>query len=103
METTGARVLIVDDDASSRRLLEVRLRALECDVVMATDGREALAAPAYGSIEAAVIAAFEPSALLKTYFEEHASDLVEGWLRESDPVATSSMLEGRVMTPLPEG
>ncbi len=44
METTGARVLIVDDDATSRRLLEVRLRALECDVVMATDGREALAA-----------------------------------------------------------
>ena len=44
METTGARVLIVDDDESSRRLLEVRLRALECDVVMATNGREALAA-----------------------------------------------------------
>ncbi len=44
METTGARVLIVDDEATSRRLLEVRLRALECDVVMATNGREALAA-----------------------------------------------------------
>ena len=43
METTGARVLIVDDDATSRRLLEVRLRALECEVLMATDGQEALA------------------------------------------------------------
>jgi DNA-binding NtrC family response regulator len=44
VETTGARVLIVDDDANSRQLLEVRLRALECEVSMATDGREALAA-----------------------------------------------------------
>ena len=43
-ETTGARVLIVDDDAASRRLLEVRLRALGCDVAMANDGRNALAA-----------------------------------------------------------
>jgi len=44
MDPAGARVLIVDDDASSRRLLEVRLRALECQVLMAADGREALAA-----------------------------------------------------------
>jgi len=44
MDPTGARVLIVDDDAASRRLLEVRLRALGCDVAMASDGREALAA-----------------------------------------------------------
>jgi len=44
MDTVGTRVLVVDDDAGSRRLLEVRLRALQCDVVMATDGREALAA-----------------------------------------------------------
>lgn len=44
MESSGARVLIVDDDAASRRLLEVRLRALECQVLMAADGREALAA-----------------------------------------------------------
>jgi DNA-binding NtrC family response regulator len=44
METTGARVLIVDDDAASRELLEVRLRALKCQVAMAADGREALSA-----------------------------------------------------------
>jgi len=43
LETTGARVLIVDDDAASRRLLEVRLRALDCDIVQAVDGQEALA------------------------------------------------------------
>jgi DNA-binding NtrC family response regulator len=44
MDTAGARVLIVDDDAASRRLLEVRLRALECDIAQAVDGQEALAA-----------------------------------------------------------
>jgi len=44
MDTAGARVLIVDDDATSRRLLEVRLRALECDILQAADGQEALAA-----------------------------------------------------------
>ena len=44
MDTAGARVLVVDDDATSRRLLEVRLRALDCDVVQAADGQEALAA-----------------------------------------------------------
>jgi DNA-binding NtrC family response regulator len=44
METTGARVLVVDDDAASRRLLEVRLRALECQATMAADGHEAMAA-----------------------------------------------------------
>ena len=44
METSGARVLVVDDDAASRRLVEVRLRALECQVAMAADGHEALAA-----------------------------------------------------------
>ena len=42
MDTTGARVLIVDDDPAARRLLDVRLRALECEVVMAADGRQAL-------------------------------------------------------------
>ncbi len=41
-DSAGARVLIVDDDATSRRLLEVRLRAMECDLVMAADGHEAL-------------------------------------------------------------
>ncbi|MBI2989409.1 MAG: sigma-54-dependent Fis family transcriptional regulator [Deltaproteobacteria bacterium] len=44
MRTTGARVLIVDDDAASRRLLEVRLRAMQCQALMAADGQEALAA-----------------------------------------------------------
>ena len=44
MDAIGARVLIVDDDAASRRLLEVRLRALGCETAMAADGHEALAA-----------------------------------------------------------
>ncbi len=44
METSGARILVVDDDAASRRLLDVRLRALECQVTMAADGHEAMAA-----------------------------------------------------------
>lgn len=44
METAGARVLIVDDDAASRRLLDVRLRALGCETVTASDGQDALAA-----------------------------------------------------------
>ncbi|MGH7829904.1 MAG: sigma-54-dependent transcriptional regulator, partial [Candidatus Binatia bacterium] len=44
MEAIGARVLVVDDDAASRELLEVRLGALKCEVVMAADGREALSA-----------------------------------------------------------
>ncbi len=44
METSGARVLIVDDDAASRRLLDVRLRAISCQTAMAANGREALAA-----------------------------------------------------------
>jgi DNA-binding NtrC family response regulator len=44
MQTSGARVLIVDDDPASRRLLEVRLRPLECDVATATNGEQALVA-----------------------------------------------------------
>src|SRR5262245_16577155 len=44
MAITGARVLIVDDDAASRRLLEVRLRPLECDVAMAGNGEQGLTA-----------------------------------------------------------
>jgi DNA-binding NtrC family response regulator len=43
MDAVGARILIVDDDAASRRLLEVRLRALGCDTITAADGQEALA------------------------------------------------------------
>src|SRR5215471_15106832 len=42
MQTSGARVLIVDDDPASRRLLEVRLRPLECDVATASNGEQAL-------------------------------------------------------------
>ena len=42
MLTSGARVLIVDDDAASRRLLEVRLRPLACDVATAGNGEQAL-------------------------------------------------------------
>src|SRR5256884_6438087 len=44
MQTSGARVLIVDDDPASRRLLEVRLRPLECDVSTAGNGEQALSA-----------------------------------------------------------
>ena len=40
--TAGARVLIVDDDAPARRLLQVRLRALGCEIAMAGDGQEAM-------------------------------------------------------------
>ena len=43
MDIAGSRILIVDDDAASRRLLDVRLRALGHDTIMATDGQEALA------------------------------------------------------------
>jgi CheY-like chemotaxis protein len=38
MPNSGARVLIVDDDAASRRLLDVCLRLLDCQMVMAADG-----------------------------------------------------------------
>jgi DNA-binding NtrC family response regulator len=44
MPVAGARVLIVDDDPASRRLLDVRLRALDCQVVTAADGQEGLGA-----------------------------------------------------------
>jgi DNA-binding NtrC family response regulator len=44
MQTSGARVLIVDDDPASRRLLEVRLRPLECDVATAGNGEQGLSA-----------------------------------------------------------
>jgi DNA-binding NtrC family response regulator len=44
MAITGARVLIVDDAPASRRLLEVRLRPLECDVATAGNGEQALSA-----------------------------------------------------------
>ena len=38
------RVLIVDDDPASQRLLQVRVRAIGCQVHVASDGEEALAA-----------------------------------------------------------
>jgi DNA-binding NtrC family response regulator len=44
MDILGARVLIVDDDPNSRRLLDVRLRAVGCDTAVAADGQEALMA-----------------------------------------------------------
>jgi DNA-binding NtrC family response regulator len=44
MAITGTRVLIVDDDPASRRLLEVRLRPLKCDVATAGNGEQALTA-----------------------------------------------------------
>ena len=44
MASSGARVLIVDDDPASRRLLEVRLRPLQCDVATAGNGELALSA-----------------------------------------------------------
>lgn len=43
MELIATRVLIVDDDPASRRLLEVRLRALGCEVATAEDGKQAVA------------------------------------------------------------
>jgi DNA-binding NtrC family response regulator len=44
MDAAGARILIADDDAASRRLLDVRLRALGYDTIMAADGEDALIA-----------------------------------------------------------
>ena len=37
-----SKVLIVDDDPASRRLLQVRLRSLGCDAVQAADGQQGL-------------------------------------------------------------
>ncbi|MPZ78767.1 MAG: response regulator [Deltaproteobacteria bacterium] len=44
MQTSGIRVLIADDDPASRRLVEVRLRPMECDVATAGNGEQALSA-----------------------------------------------------------
>ena len=43
MTITATRVLIVDDDGASRRLLRVRLEAMGCAVAAVADGPEALA------------------------------------------------------------
>jgi adenylate cyclase len=65
METVGARVLIVDDDAASRRLLEVRLRVLDCQVMMAEDGEEALQK----------VGAFRPDIILLDYMMPKVSGI----------------------------
>jgi len=44
MNTAGPLVLVVDDDPTARRMLDVRMRALGCQVAMAATGLEALAA-----------------------------------------------------------
>jgi two-component system, NtrC family, response regulator AtoC len=44
MSAAGPLVLVVDDDATARRMLDVRMRALGCQVAMVETGREALAA-----------------------------------------------------------
>jgi two-component system, NtrC family, response regulator AtoC len=44
MQASGTRVLIVDDDPASLRLLDVRLRPLQCDVATAGNGEQALSA-----------------------------------------------------------
>ena len=44
MEPADALILVVDDDPTARRMLDVRMRALGCRVAMAGTGREALAA-----------------------------------------------------------
>jgi DNA-binding NtrC family response regulator len=47
MDAARSVVLVVDDDPTARRMLDVRLRALGCRVVTAANGREALAAIAH--------------------------------------------------------
>jgi DNA-binding NtrC family response regulator len=44
MNPAGPLVLVVDDDPTARRMLDVRMRALGCQVAMAATGVEALAA-----------------------------------------------------------
>ncbi|HSB80056.1 MAG TPA: sigma-54 dependent transcriptional regulator [Candidatus Methylomirabilis sp.] len=44
MTTAGPLVLVVDDDPTARRMLDVRMRALGCQVAMAATGQEALTA-----------------------------------------------------------
>ncbi len=44
MNAASLLVLIVDDDATARRMLDVRVRSLVCQVGMAANGQEALAA-----------------------------------------------------------
>lgn len=75
MDSIGARLLIVDDDPASRRLLEVRLRALNCEVMMAGDGEEALR----------VVGEFRPDVILLDYMMPKMSGIeVVRRLREDE-------------------
>lgn len=42
METNKEKILVVDDEASIRRILETRLSMIGYEVVTAADGEEAL-------------------------------------------------------------
>lgn len=42
-ESKPARILIVDDNAANRELLEAYLVAIECEIELAVDGQDALA------------------------------------------------------------
>jgi DNA-binding NtrC family response regulator len=44
MNVAGPLILVVDDDPTARRMLDVRMRALGCQVAMAATGLEALSA-----------------------------------------------------------
>jgi class 3 adenylate cyclase/CheY-like chemotaxis protein len=65
METDNARILIVDDDPASRRLLEVRLRSLAVSIRVARDGEEALQ----------VVDAFRPDVVLLDYMMPKVSGI----------------------------
>jgi len=75
MDAGGAKILIVDDDAASRRLLEVRLRVLDCKTAMANDGEEALEK----------VESFQPDVILLDYMMPKMSGLeVLKRLKEDD-------------------
>jgi class 3 adenylate cyclase/CheY-like chemotaxis protein len=65
METASARILVVDDDPASRRLLEVRLRSLAGHLRVARDGQEALQ----------VVDAFRPDVILLDYMMPKVSGI----------------------------
>lgn len=65
MEPNSARILVVDDDAASRRLLEVRLRSLSAEIRIAKDGEEALQ----------VIETFSPDVILLDYMMPKVSGI----------------------------
>ena len=55
LPTTAARVLVVDDDRAILRTMEVNLRARGYDVLLAADGRHALALTARGHPDIVVL------------------------------------------------